>query len=343
MLMFKRDDWSNRSRFAGLSSLAAPCLAIALCLISAGVVAQTTFDFEDPLEDMRRQIEAAQPQADPVANPESMTETARGQVAEAVASAEAATDGVVAGAQNSAASLADHTGLTKNGLLGLLGLGLLALASLIAWLLFRRREPAPEQQESIYAGGGKRKRRVLDSGAHVVRRKKAPLDTSETPEQAAEAETARAETLAAHTPAQTEGPVAPDPAETVVADNPDTWRRPNLDRLKESIRADWKGESANDEKRNAFESEEAQAFAELFGDDEPAPRPAAQKPAVLDMLDTYDAEPEPLPVSELQQAVKAHTPQIETPEMTRRARASLPSRSEALRRVRALRDSVKAG
>lgn len=335
MLKFKRDDWSNQSRFKGLATSLAPCLAIVLCLVSAGVVAQTTFDFEDPIDDIRSQIETTTAQSDPVRVPDNTSDSPRDPEA-----GTPGTTGAAADVQAGDAPLADRFGMSKNGLLGLLGVGLLALGSLIAWLLFRKRKSAPGNPEgTVYAQGGVRKRRVLDSGAHVVRRKTSPLDTSETPEQAAEAEAARL--AASEAEAEAQESAGDEPSQAIVADDPDTWRRPNLERLKASIRDDWKGgESNGADRKPAFESDEAQAYAELFGGDEPEPRESEQTSTVLDMLDTYSSGQEPEQVDHLQEAGKSP---VDTSEATRRARPPLPSRSEALRRVQALRDSVKAG
>lgn len=366
----KRNSWSNQVRFEGTGSLICMCLAMFLSVSTVTVAAQTVFEFEDPLADARAKIERA-------ASGEEATPAPA--VAEAVSSEPDASANERVEIKGPATVIAERLGLPTAGLFGLLALGILALLLGLMWLMGRRKAgaTATRKDRELYAvADGTRARRTLESGAKVSRNRNAALDTSET--KAEIASTAAAAPTAAAQAARilSDEPADDEPADTVVTEetygaapkaeaarvaaeptnpnDPATWQRPNLDRLKESIRDDWKTakteepEPEPDPEKDALRAE-AENFASLFGDDADMSKPEASKPSpVLDMLDnTYQADQDTMSIAGLRAAVeksagiKEQTDSAERTGASRRSAA--PNRNDALRRIKALRESVKAG
>jgi len=356
--MAKRNSWSNQGRFEGLNGLTSMVLALILSVSSITVAAQTVFEFEDPLEQTRAKIESGTPTVDVAPAAAAEAETARA----------AARIGPTEDVKGPITVFAERLGLPTVGLVGLGVLALLALVLGLMWLLGRRNSARMSQRadRELYAvSDGARGRRTLESGAKVTRNRKKFLDTTEEdeitarPSAAAKAaqiisggETSQhadddddAYMLAYDAGSETSArPAAPaDP------DNPDTWQRPNLDRLKDSIRKDWKEGKEEQADPEADElRKEAEVFADLFGEEEtpPAAAPvklqaaAAAKSPALDMLDTYEQQQDPMSVSALQAAVEK-TADVQ-PSARNTASSAKPDRADALRRIKALRESVKA-
>lgn len=338
MLMFKRTDWTNqeRPRFGGLAGMVAACL---LCLASVAVVAQTAFDFEDPLDDVRQQVERGPEQW----APETVTPSAEPATPETAA--RETVDRARTGAQN----LSERLGLPKNGLLGLAIGALLAVATLLGWSMYRRLKAEDEvEDETVYATTlSPQRRRMLDSGAQARRKEQAEADEAADEDDIYEDEDrALADTSYFQRSNETRQEAAEDAADGPDARDPGTWKRPNLDRLKESIRADWKAEKGEGTASQAAR-DEAEAFAELFGEDDPEPvqpRPARpeERSPVLDMLDSYEMPKDDATLADIRDESAKQTARSVTPDLERKLKAALPSRAEALRRVKALRESVKA-
>lgn len=332
------------------------CLAVFLSVASVTVAAQTTFDFEDPLDEIRAKIERTSPDGVTGSAADLDGDTATNRTDQTNAAN-------VADASDPIASFAKRLGLPTAGLVGLGVLGLLALLLGLMWLINRRKaaKTISRKDRELYAvANGSRARRTLESGAKVSRNRKHSLDTDEAVAVAAAPSAASAAArILSDEPASAELEFVdePAPAETVAAnpvtsdpavnpDDPDTWKRPNLDRLKASIRDDWAGSKpAPAEPEPAPMQSEAEAFADLFGADDTATHVAeTQKSPVLDMLDTFETASEPKTVAELRAAAAESTEEnLLSGETRAAARPALPSRSDAVRRIRALRESVKAG
>lgn len=358
--MVKRNDWSNQTRFSGLAGMLSMGFAVLLSVASVGVVAQTAFEFEDPLDEMRAKIERTTP-ADANGSG-AATQNTDGWAATAEPGQRAQKD--------QSARLADRFGLPTAGLIGLGILGLLAALLGAMWFIGRRQaaRTIKRKDRALYAvASGSRARRTLDSGARVTRNRKQSLDTTENSDAAEPSAAAAAARILSHDDEVDESQLAaayaaaPDSAADTEArqqpvdrpvdrKDPTTWKRPNLDRLKESIRGDWKGDAdaPSAEAEQAAEQsplrDDAKAFADLFGDDtSPDKTTRTAKSPVMDMLDTFEEDRDSIPVNALRDAVEKTTATRPTaPPATRPARPPQPSRSDAIRRIRALRDSVKA-
>ena len=364
--MAKRNGWSNQGRFDGKSGLISMGLAVFLSVSSVAVGAQTVFEFEDPLAQTREKIERAN--TDGTATPSPVFKS------DQVSST--ANLGPTTDVKGPITVFAERLGLTTAGLIGLCFLALLALGLGLMWLLGRREAKRVSQRtdRELYAlSDGARGRRMLESGAKVTRNRKKFLDTTEEGELTSKPSAARKAAKILSTQPEEELELgqedqiddddaymlayeaAPDrsspakPAAAADPGDPDTWKRPNLDRLKASIKDDW---TSKDEKPLDPEAEElrkeAEVFADLFSDEKPAapagavmaaePATASKSPA-MDMLDNGSEKDEPLPVASLHSAVEQMA-DVQARKNT--GRSDKPDRSDALRRIRALRESVKA-
>ena len=380
------------------------CLAAMLAITAAPAVAQDISEFEDPLAEMRAKIEQVE-------------SGAAATLADATGDTAALASSVGA---NSAASttpdvndplsrISERLGLPVLGLVALAGLALLALLLGLMWLVtrIRGRHAAKLVDRELYAvDDGARGRRELQSGV-MAKRGKAASETKPTQVEKRAVPSAAAAAAAIisddvdHEQDDYDLPESEEPAKTTFgkvrkaeeapvdtdATDPSSWRRPNLDRLKASIREDWQGdkdeqaeraaamaaagttaaagatvaaisavetsdleaqgaETASDEVRQPEEAmsplrREAENFASLFGDDDPAP-------AVNDDAESYFSEGLGTPkgddrtmFSDLRSTIEK-TADISPPEALEKRRAELPSRDDAMRRIRALRESVKA-
>jgi hypothetical protein len=371
--MAKRKSDSNQGQFERVNGRTSVVVALMLSITSTSVAAQSDFEFIDPLEEMRTKIEsnsnvaAPIPKSPPPAPPEPST---------------LKTDaGPTVDVKGPVTVFAERLGLPTAGLVGLGVLALLALVLGLMWLIGRRKSSKLSQRNDreLYAiSDGARGRRTLESGAQVTRNRKKFLDTTEEAELNARPSAAsKAAQIISGNEAADDGygddyvnAFEPEQQQSeagktaMQADDPNTWRRPNLDRLKDSIRKDWAHK--DDEEKDPEVEElrgEAKVFADLFGDDEApssattataataataavattaaaATASAAQSPA-LDMLDTVGDEQEPMSVSTLQTAVEKSAGGLQN-KAERVARDNAPDRADALRRIKALRESVRA-
>ncbi len=385
--MAQRNGFSSRRNNDVKSGLMSAGLALAVAFTALPAGAQSDFEFEDPLAQMRAKIERAAPDTAtvpttgtvPKPRPERVRTTASADAAAARADAAARVD-----------AIANSSGQTVLSSILLAIFGLLALAAIglgVIWMLGRRKlsygANNTKDRELYAVADGTRGRRSLQSGAIVTRNRQEHLDTSEEDDgyddrgvahRAAEMisddeadfdydDNRRddAYTLEDEARPQTTYAAAAAEVSRTNPDNPTTWKRPNLDRLKQSIRSDWKkkDEGIQDEAHQEMPEDpeteemrsEAKVFADLFGE-EPAPaskmtsaaqtadaQTAAGQTPVLDMIDTYGDDEQGMPVAALQSAVaKAAT--VEPDKAA--ARESTADRAQALRRIKALRESLKA-
>ena len=219
-------------------------LGTAVCaLLGSAALGQTASDFIDPLDEERVRIETrdsaaperspavrAKPAVPSVDAPEVAQEgaglltRAREGAATGAAAAQDRATGLWARMRAAVTEVAADLGLPTAGLLGLLGLLLAGLAALVGWTLFRgrRRRRAARPGGDVYARSAETARRRRPGDADPLARTDKP-DEEMTPEDF--------EAVFAQERAET--PVPPK------SDDPATWRKPNLDRLRDSIKSDW--------------------------------------------------------------------------------------------------------
>lgn len=224
----------------------------AICaLLGTAVLAQTTSDFLDPLDQERVRIEQRgdAPLSSPAAREKPARPDASASEREANGLLTRARDGATSGAaaaqdratgfwarmKGAVSDIAASLGLPTAGLLGLLGLLLAGLAALVGWTLFRgkRRSRKARRDVGVYARSKKSTERRQLGDAN-------PLATSAAAEpefQETEFEENMPEDF--DTIFEEERSATPIPPKTKDAS---TWRKPNLDRLRNSIKADWKAD-----------------------------------------------------------------------------------------------------
>ena len=228
-------------------------LGAALCaVLGTSAFAQATLDFIDPLDTERvrieersgtpdRAIERRDPppprfSAPPVETGDSVLTRARDGVAAGAGAAREGASGFLGTLRSTLSSIAAALGLPTVGLVALLGLLVAGFAALVGWTLFRgNRRSAEIPRDDVYARSSREavKRRAMGSTvtpkAAVVARED---DFEETMPEDFD------EIFADET-----GDLAPR-RQTVEKGETGTWRKPNLDRLRESIKADWKADKA---------------------------------------------------------------------------------------------------
>ena len=244
----------KRSRALGLGMTA-------FALLGTAVYAQSTSDFIDPLDDERIRIERSEDA--PRTSPASREKPARSDAATSQRDANGlltrARDGATSGvavAQDRAtgfwakmraavSEVARSLGLPTSGLLGILGLMLAGLAALVGWTLFRdrgRRTRKRKQDVGVYARSRKStERRQLGDAT--------PFAKAEAETPVPDFEESMPEDFDSIFEEEREN--APVPPKTKDASS---WRKPNLDRLRDSIKADWKSDKVRS-------SEDARALA----------------------------------------------------------------------------------
>jgi len=329
--------------------------AVFCALLGASAHAQATLDFLDPLETERQRIEQkAAPEARPAdarptdarptdardlppprlgtaPGPESdgMLVRTRDGASVAAGVVKDGASGFWGTLRSTLSSIAAALGLPILGLVALLGLLLAGLAALVGWTLFRgrrrnrRRHPATaSSSDDVYAGPSKEttRRRTLSSA--MPERTK-----SEHEEFDYEEETEFEETMPEDfdsifaeendEPARNRAPVE--------RTDPEKWRKPNLDRLRESIKADWKAEKE--------EKTKGEAVAPLAP---PRAAAAVADPATRTLDDLSDGWEE----WDLQDNPE-DDPWGETAP-TREAAVEGDDEKTSTRRIRALRDSLRA-
>ena len=228
--------------------------AVLCAFLGSMAVAQTASDFIDPLDEERVRIEKRNETA-PALSPatrakparpgsaaapegpraEGLLNRARESAASGAAAAQERAGGLLSRMRAALAEVAESLGLPTAGLLGLLGLLLAGLAALVGWTLFRgrRRSRATLPDGDVYARTSKATARRRPGDADPLARSAAMTDEEMTAE---DFEAVFAQERADAPPASAPGTPAPAPPKT---DDASTWRKPNLDRLRESIKADW--------------------------------------------------------------------------------------------------------
>ena len=370
----KRHSWSNQTRFEGTGSLICMCLAVFLSVSTMTVAAQTAFEFEDPLADARAKIErttSGDTATDDKWAPRSVSSDVTG-------GSDEQTDARPE-IKGPATVIAERLGVPTGALFVLLALAILGLLLGLRWWMGRRRTtPTTKRKDrDLYAVvDGSRARRSLESGAKISRNRSADLDTSETdvdiPEQPSVVPTAAASTVAAEAARiLSDGPDEPTEAlvtetygaepkstakEVVTATaavasapvdpkDPSTWQRPNLDRLKESIRDDWKGSKiAEPEPEKPAAHAEEKGFASMYVSAAEREQTAdTEFSSIFDTPEIDRDDDDAMSVSDLRAVVEKSAASDADTISERLRRPMAPSREDALRRIKALRESVKAG
>lgn len=230
----------------------------AICaLIGTTVFAQTTNDFMDPLNDERVRIEQrkAAPTSSPAAREkparptnattperrsESLLARARDNTTSGAAAAQDRATGFWAKMRNALSDVSASLGLPPLGLLGILGFLLAGLAALVGWTLFRGkgRSKISRKESDIYASTGQstQRRQLGDAIPFAASTDVKPKFEETMPEDF-------------DTIFEEERSAAPTPQKST---DSSAWRKPNLDRLRASIKADWKA----DKVRSSAESKE---------------------------------------------------------------------------------------
>ena len=347
--MFDYQALTKKHRFEGLLGVAAVFASVFVAVASVTVVAaQTAFEFEDPLDDLREQL--------------GMPAVEGGQ-------------GAGTAEQVAAVGSDGSDAMSSFGLFAIAAAILLALIIGLVWWLGRKRRERRRAQDSdadVYTTDDySPPRHVLESGSAVTRERSVRMDTREdaSPSKGALA-------VAAPTAAASAAMILSDEADEVKddveektgrvdlakspsRDDPDSWDQPNLDRLKDSIREDWHGTAASTAAGAAtattavvsskvdtaaekvsdtsaamktdiddFRSD-SDTFDTMFGDDAaPIEHPSSNDPSFANQINdiaTNDA------------AVDLDNAGLEG------GSAHMPSRNDALKRIKALRESVKAG
>ena len=360
-----------------MSKVGGACLAAMLAMASSPALSQDTADFEDPLAQIRAQIE--QVEAGKTSGGAETDQAALASVASG--NAEAATPAV----KDPLARISERLGLPVLGLVALAGLALLALLLGAMWFVtnIRNRRANKGGDRDLYAvDDGARGRRELPSGTMAKRQATHKVDSRDV---AAPTAAAAAAAIISQDDADAD-PYSDDLAQDDIrtedfrtdaaasaqtsaemdtdAADPSSWRRPNLDRLKASIREDWQGgtDAPTDEAMEAGSEmaeeaaattatadethtsplrAESESFADLFGADEP--EPAAPDETVSFFSDGLgsSASSDRTMFSDLRSTIEK-TADITPSDALEKRRAELPSREDAMRRIKALRESVKA-
>lgn len=318
-------------------------------MLAATAFAQSQPEFADPLEDLRIQIErndgaprdGAERSSSPVTTiaPGAATagDTALGRTRDAALARAEDTRREALGfwgkMKASVSEVAASLGLPTSGLFGLLALILAGLAMLIGWTLFKskaRSSLSDMEDDTLYA----------DSSRASKRRSLGDVSATAHPQEAAQSKTSFAETMpddfedifleeqktvaASARTAKNEGPLdAADPA---------TWRKPGLDRLRDSIRADWKADKAEKSPRaKTANDDEGMDFFE-----QDAPVRAAAEPARRTMADVSDGWDDWDSQRESEDDVWGDRTDVKPD-------SPAPSEDDdALARIRALRESLRA-
>ncbi len=398
--MKNRNKHDTGRRNVGVSGI---CLAAMLAITAAPASAQDISEFEDPLAQMRAKIEQVE---------SGKAATLADATGETVAAASVGVSGRASATpdvNDPLSRISERLGLPVLGLVALAGLALLALLLGLMWLItrLRGRHASKLVDRELYAiDDGARGRRELQSGVMAKKSKAAAPESKSTelgklavPSAAAAAAAIISDDVDHDQDAydQPEAEEAPKsifgkarkeeevPVDTEATD-PASWRRPNLDRLKASIREDWQGDKDEKAERAAAmatagttaaatsatetpdygspESEsqgaqtendaasppeeaispfrrEAENFASLFGDDDPAPAANDDHEAYFSEGLGTPASDDRTMFSDLRSTIEK-TADVTSPEALEKRRAELPSRDDAMRRIRALRESVKA-
>ncbi len=314
-------------------------IGMLLCTaLGVSAYAQGQLDFIDPLGEERARIEKNSEVAVPSPTMteksardsagadneggDSLLSRARDGASSGVTAAQERADGFWTRMRAGLSDVAASLGLPTTGLLGLLGLLLAGIACLVGWTMFRSRRRgaarvSPDSDVYQRDGHGLGRRKLGDRNPLSATQPAADQGFEETmPEDF--------DTIFRDEAAET--PKVPVPPITTDAEN---WRKPNLDKLRESIKADWKAD-----KVVAAKTGLATAGAAAVAVATPS-RDAADR-TLSDISDGWEAwddqvKPEDDPWGET--LVTGDTADAGDQEADNAA---------ALRRIRALRESLKA-
>jgi len=322
------------------SKVGGVCLAAMLAVAAFPAPAQDIADFEDPLAQIRAQIQ----QVEPAQTTESAVEEKAALASVASGNAAATTPDV----KDPLARISERFGLPVLGLVALAGLALLAL---LLGAIGRRGRAGAARTAKWYA---RKTQRHAQSGLARCRPTERDQDAFDLTE-----DDIHTEDLRRKANALVDTKTEPETDAT----NPSSWRRPNLDRLKASIREDWKTSKAApataaiekapelasevattdvgvaDEKTSPLRAE-AENFASLFGDDSETKNDDETVSFFSEGLGS-SASSDRTKFSDLRSTIEK-TADITPSELLEKRRAELPSREDAMRRIKALRESVKA-
>lgn len=230
-------------------------LGTAICaLLGSAGLAQTASDFIDPLSEERVRIERSNDTAKASATDDSEEQArdrassfdreansllgrARDGATSGAAAAQDRATGVWAKMRAAASDVAASLGLPTAGLVGILGLILAGLAMLVGWTLFRgkRRPRRHRPGVGVYARSREAGQRRMPGDAMPYE------NTAETQE------AEFTETMPENFDTIFEEERQPTPPKTM-----DTakWRKPNLDKLKASIKSDWRSDKVRPSEEN---------------------------------------------------------------------------------------------
>ena len=308
--------------------------AIVCGVLGASAFAQAQFEFIDPLDEERSRIEKAGDA--PISSPEVprakpgsagdgetsdlLTRARDGACASAAAAQEKAT-GFWARMRASMGEVADSLGLPTAGLLGLLGLLLAGIACLVGWTLFRGRRGSstPMHKDDLYQNdASSRRRRKLGDVSPLSKDRDVRADD--------DFEETMPEDFDRIFRDEEDAAVAmPKPPTTM---DTKQWRKPNLDRLRESIKVDWKADKAG---KAGVAAGAAAAGAGAI--------------AAGSSFDYRAVDPADMPLDEVSDGWEAWDTQVKPDDDVWGATLAPDADGEdndAVQRIRALRESLKA-
>ena len=304
--------------------------------------AQSSLDFIDPLSEERTRIEAreGQPSANRPAPAPREESAAASDSANLLARARESANSSAAAAQDQAtgfwgkiraalSGIGDAIGVSTLGLMGILTALLAGIALLVGWTVFRskKRIDALADADDLYATPGKKAfgRRSLEDSPPSAdpkdNRATAQRDTA--PNAFDEMESEDFDSIFAE-----ESTPRAARAKPPKSDDASKWRKPNLDRLRDSIKSDWKAGKQKPDSGDATAAMAATAAsaAGAMASSDPGERPLTD---ISDGWEEWDEQvsPENDPWGET--LAKAEEP------------AADPEDS-AMSRIRALRESLRA-
>ena len=325
--------------------------AVVCAFVSLSAIAQSTSEFIDPLEEQRIKVQTQQEAADRGETRQTPAPRAPAVERRVEQNSPEAALRRLEGNANSGPTFLDKVrkalrdiaaqfGLTTGALAGLLTLALAGLAALIGWTLFRgkRRRVRDTAEQDIYNDGiGSNRRRMLGEGLPAA--KTDVYDDVDDNEIFEETMPQGFDDIYVEEARQTPAfGKRSKQAETPKSNNPKEWKKPSLDRLKASIKADWAANKA--EKKAAAEDDwdvgddntpETSFFnpgkAPVGKTSDPADMPLTE---VVDGWDDWDRNAKP------DDDVWGAPAESAAPEKTDEPR------DDALKRIRALRDSLRA-
>lgn len=335
--------------------------AITIAFMGASAIAQNTLEFIDPLEETRTKIEKTQSSADsaeprqkpaPPAASSSQQNNTPAAALKRLESGEKSAPGFVDKIRKAMGDVAGQFGLSTSGLLGFLGLLFAGLIALVGWTLFRGKRRVPSRRDdAIYGDGiGSNRRRQLGEKPPVTEAKQVDdeddgIFEESMPQGFDDIYREENEEMPAFgkRAQKTEPPQSNDPG---------TWKKPSLERLRNSIRTDWASSKAK-KKADAAATADAAAAADAewnvenddapetsFFDPKNVPTEASSHdPADMPMTDVADGWDDWDNNAGPEDDVWGEPARVTPPPA---ASATTDKRNDALRRVRALRDSLKA-